>query len=251
MRDIFILKGLFLKQKYNKKQCIHLRLLLIIVATYFVLPSARADNAEQSQIAPVAPTNTLIESESKDDSPAALDLEQTPSNIKQATVPEIPVPPAVALPAIARPIINKDPLAWRARATAMSVEYPFNEKNSACWLLPLAYDKAQALLKQAIKQGGLEIASEYPDAGQYLTYVSFIETKVNENNLGAGEKTGGYNPPLRPSGPEIIIVSQPVGKTKTLFKLRVYSNAKTAASKKIYAIPTIMQSLLANHGLWQ
>ena len=234
MRDIFILK----------RSCFSL-ILLLLCGWFFILLPASADNiVESNPITSDTPTNTIIESPAKDDDSATLDLVQPPVGERQSAVPEIPVPPAVALPDLGHSMIVKDPLTWRAKATAMSVEYPFNEKNSACWLLPIAYDKGQMLLKQAINQSGLEIVGEYPDAGQYLLHTQLIEMKVTENNnVGADV--------IRPREPEIIIVSQPVSETKTLFKLRIYSNTKMATNKRIYAIPAIMQSLLGNRGLLQ
>jgi hypothetical protein len=158
-------------------------------------------------------------------------------------VPEIPVPPAVTLPEAGRPIVTKKPLAWRAKALAMSGEYPFNEKNGAVWVLPIAYDKGQNLLKQAINQSGLEILAEYPDAGQYLISVPGVESNPTDKSVGARF--------IRPYHGDVIIVCQPAGETKTLFKLRIYGNTQTTDSKKIYALPSLMKELFENRQLWQ
>ncbi len=148
-------------------------------------------------------------------------LTGAPTQSKQDLPPVIPPPPAVTLPEVGQAAVNKTPLAWRAKALAMSAEYPFNEKNSMLWLLPVAYDKGQTILKRAIKQAGFELSAQYPDAGQYLI----------DNG--------------------IIIVSQPAGDAKTLFKLRIYSNSKIPPSNKAYSIPTVMKNMLDNHELWQ
>jgi hypothetical protein len=181
---------------------------------------------------------------------------QTPADIKQDLPQAIPSPPAVTLPDIGQPIATKMPLSWRAKALAMSAEYPFSEKNSMLWLLPVAYDKGQAMLKKAINQVGLVLSVECPDAGQYLIHTPENGSSVGARNEVRSPDTGWTDENLPVPSPalrqdEIIIVSQPVGDSKTLFKLRIYSGAKTTENKKVYAIPMVMKNMLDNSQLWQ
>ena len=151
-----------------------------------------------------------------------------PKNIPQQKAEiEIPPPPAISLPDTG-PSEPAPPLAWRQKALAMASEYPFKEKNSLLWILPLAYDQAQPLLKMSIQQVGLKLTSAYPDAGQYLISA----------------------PQLESSHAQIIIVSQPVDKSRTMFRLRIYVNEQTS-SLKARKIPLVMKDLLENPGLWQ
>jgi len=165
------------------------------------------------------------------DAPTGVPMQNAPSdrvNVVPTAPLEIPVPPDIALPQSSRPLVVKEPLSWRAKALSMSIEYPFNEKNSFIWVLPIAYDKSRNLLKKAISQAGFEFIAEYPDAGEYLIATSQSETRS-----------------------QVIIVSQPVGESKTLFKLRTYSGSKIQENKKIEILPALTRELFENRGLWQ
>ncbi len=159
----------------------------------------------------------------------AQDIPQQKDILPSETVIEIPTPPAIALPDNGHSVEITPPLAWRQRALAMTNEMPFKEKNSLLWALPLAYDQAQALLKMAIQQVGLKLTAAYQDAGQYL-----ISDLRPQSNSG-----------------QIIIVSQPVDKSRTIFRLRIYSYEQSATGTKARKIPVLMKELLDNPGLWQ
>jgi hypothetical protein len=149
------------------------------------------------------------------------------SNISEI-VPQIPSPPAVALP---EPALGNVPagmaLNWRSRALALANECPL-KKNSVGWALPVSYGKGQLLLKQAIMQTGLTLLSEYDDAGQFLV------------SLPESNKKG-----------DVIVISQPVSETSTLFKMHVYADYRVAEIARINCLPETMKNLLENHGLWQ
>jgi len=258
MRDMLVFKNFSVNWQCCSTQHLYFSVFLAAVMAAACLSPAQAQiNAEQNAS---RQTNILLEPRSKEDEQAASgmpELRPTPADIKQSAVTGIPVPPQITLPDPVQPVIAKEPLAWRAKALAMSVEYPFNEKNGAVWVLPIAYDKGQALFKQALNQADLELVAEYPDAGQYLIHIPDIEMKSTKKDVCRGE----IYPPIRSGGlpgtvgarlaAEVIIVSQPVGDSKTLFKLRICSGAKTAQTKKIYALPPLMKELFEHHGLWQ
>jgi len=140
---------------------------------------------------------------------------------------EVPPPPAVALPDHRRLIYHQtaESLAWRGRALSLADEYPL-KKNSLAWELPVTYSRAQFLFKQAAKQTGLTMVSEYPEAGQFL---------LSE----AGEKG------------EIIVVSQPISDSRTLFKMHVYSNEHSLDNQRANDLGAVMKDLSKDKELWQ
>ncbi len=140
---------------------------------------------------------------------------------------EIPPPPAIALPEPA--ILGESPnsLAWRLRAFTLANEYPI-KKNSLIWALPIAYNKGQSLLRQAISQLGLQVLSQYAEAGQFL--------------ISSPDSGSKY---------EIIVVSQPVSENTTLFKMRTYLGSRIVENQTVSTLPDVMKNLLANQGLWQ
>ncbi len=141
----------------------------------------------------------------------------------------VPSPPAIVLPEPAQSISGSPAvsLAWRSRALALANEYPL-KKNSLVWTLPVNYGKGQNLLKQAINELGLQLLSQYIEAGQFLISVPEANNKS-----------------------EIIVISQPIGETTTLFRMRVYTNGRTVDNKKANSLPETMKNLLTNQGLWQ
>ncbi len=161
-------------------------------------------------------------------------LEQELGSTRQTarTIPEgvdIPPPLAVALPIPSELITGpgSTSLSWRSRALALANEYPLS-KDSFAWIVPVKYSKGQNMLREAIKQMGLELRSAYPESGQFL--VSIPES----NNKG-----------------QVIIVSQPVADNKTLFRMHVYSSAPALDIKRVSALPEAMKDLSTNKDLWQ
>jgi hypothetical protein len=241
MRDMLVTKSLFSTSFDRKSQPLCLSVFLAIIISLLTLVSAQGQNSDEYNSSLVPGTATF------DTTPSPADIQQslaptletptapapitpiTPITPSLPVAPVIPVPPQIALPSPAQPGINQEPLAWRAKASAMLSEYPFNEKTGLVWVLPIAYDKGRNLLKLAINQAGLEIVAEYPDAGQYLICSPPVEMKTNQT----------------------IIVSQPAGQSKTLFKLRIYSGSRSPDNKKINSLPSTMKGLLENRGLWQ
>ncbi len=184
----------------------------------YVIP-VRAQTEEQKTIA--KPSDGLDEN---------LNTSPTMKNGSKLSeiVPEIPPPPAVALP---QPAYVDSPSAmalnWRSRALVLANEYPL-KKNSMAWTLPVSFGKGELLLKQAIMQTGLTLLSEYDDAGQFLV------------SLPDSNKKG-----------DVIVISQPVGDTSTLFKMHVYADYRLADIQRINCLPDTMKNLLENRGLWQ
>ena len=198
-----------------------------ILGSVYVYPVFGHDDTPKSGLSP-EPLSGQIETkkpspglnpETKTGSVAGANQESGPT--------EIPLPPAVALPDRGRLIPHQTPetLAWRERALSLANEYPLKE-NGLAWELPVNYSGGQILLKEAAKQTGLTVASEYPEAGQFL--------------LAGADKKG-----------EIIVVSQPISNTRTLFKVHVYSNEQSLDNRRVNELAAVMKDLSKNKDLWQ
>ena len=147
-------------------------------------------------------------------------------------IPPVPPPLAVSLPTIERNNIPAElSLNWRCRALALANEYPV-KKDSIVWDLPVNYKQGQELLKRTIKKMGLTLLSEYDDSGQFLLSLPVSPTLPVMNAKG-----------------DIIIVSQPVNDTNTLFKMHVYLNHGSNEIRTINCLPDVMTDLLERHEL--
>ena len=173
------------------------------------------------------PASAQVNAQNINSAQKAETLMETANIIPEAV--KIPPPPAIALPNQSEIVDTPpaQPLAWRAKALALANEYPLKD-GSIVWVLPVKYVKGQSLLRQAIDRIGLVLVSEYLESGQFLLSIPEANNKA-----------------------QIIVISQPVGDNKTLFKMHIYGSGRLTDAKRAGALPETMKSLLDNTGLWQ